>query len=266
MRNQRTTFLAGAAALALLAGTGFAAAQDSSMDHNGSPRFKEPHAAAQPTPKGNGGTAGAQSDKMHAHQGKMNATKGTDKKTGQNAQRGKMGETEGPAQKTDQNAKSAKMNGSQGAAQDAKGMERPGQSNRNAAHQPRRSKHAQEANRGSKSDKMSAAGRLRDLQGNAAPPRAARSSAGGNVSLTREQRTKIRDTVIAGHGAPRVGRVNFDVRVGTVIPRDRVHVVPVPDMLVQIEPEWRGLLYFVFRDEVVIVNPRDMRIVAVLEV
>jgi uncharacterized protein Smg (DUF494 family) len=33
---------------------------------------------------------------------------------------------------------------------------------------------------------------------------------------------------------------------------------------VQIDPAWRGFLYFVHEDEVVIVNPRDMRIVAVL--
>jgi hypothetical protein len=33
---------------------------------------------------------------------------------------------------------------------------------------------------------------------------------------------------------------------------------------VQIDPAWRGFLYFVYEDEVVIVNPRDMRIVAVL--
>ncbi len=76
-------------------------------------------------------------------------------------------------------------------------------------------------------------------------------------------------------GAPRVGHVNFDVQVGTVIPRHDIRIVPVPRTLVRIEPEWRGflyfvyedeVLYFVYEDEVVIVNPRDMRIVAVLPV
>ena len=41
-------------------------------------------------------------------------------------------------------------------------------------------------------------------------------------------------------------------------------VVPVPNTLVQIEPRWRGFLYFVYEDEVVIVNPHDMKIVAVV--
>ena len=34
--------------------------------------------------------------------------------------------------------------------------------------------------------------------------------------------------------------------------------------LVRIEPEWRGFLYFVYEDEVVIVSPDDMKIVAVV--
>ena len=42
MRNQRTTFLAGVAALALVAGTGFASAQETSQDHKGA---AQPHAS-----------------------------------------------------------------------------------------------------------------------------------------------------------------------------------------------------------------------------
>ncbi|MDR3422884.1 MAG: DUF1236 domain-containing protein [Xanthobacteraceae bacterium] len=83
-------------------------------------------------------------------------------------------------------------------------------------------------------------------------------------TLTEQQRTQIRDAVINTRGAPRVGSVNFDVAVGTVIPRGTIQIVPVPETLVQIEPRWRGFLYFVYEDEVVIVNPRDMRIVAVV--
>jgi hypothetical protein len=93
------------------------------------------------------------------------------------------------------------------------------------------------------------------LQGNAT---------GMNVQLNERQRNEIRTTVINGRGAPRVSGVDFDVTVGTVIPRGRIHVVPVPRTLVRIEPEWRGFLYFVYEDEVVIVNPRDMKIVAVV--
>jgi Protein of unknown function (DUF1236) len=96
---------------------------------------------------------------------------------------------------------------------------------------------------------------LKGLQGNVS---------GFNGTLIDEQRTRIRSRVIEAHGAPRVGHVGFDVAVGTAIPRGHIHVVPVPRYLVQIDPAWRGFLYFVHEDEVVIVNPRDMRIVAVL--
>ncbi len=91
-------------------------------------------------------------------------------------------------------------------------------------------------------------------------------ASGVNVKLNDQQRNEIRTTVIDKSGAPRVGHVDFDVAVGTVVPREHVHVVPVPETLVRIEPEWRGYLYFVYEDDVVIVNPRDMKIVAVLTV
>lgn len=87
---------------------------------------------------------------------------------------------------------------------------------------------------------------------------------GGNVQLSEQQRTQIRTTVINGRNAPRVGHVDFDVKVGTAIPRGKVHVVPVPETLVRIEPQWRGFLYFVYEDEVVIVDPHDYKIVAVV--
>jgi hypothetical protein len=46
-------------------------------------------------------------------------------------------------------------------------------------------------------------------------------AAGVNVQLNEQQRTEIRTTVINAHGAPRVSHVDFDVTVGTVVPRER---------------------------------------------
>jgi hypothetical protein len=96
------------------------------------------------------------------------------------------------------------------------------------------------------------------------PTEGSHAAAGVNVQLNEQQRTEIRTTVINAHGAPRVSHVAFDVTVGTVVPRQRIHVIPVPETLVRIEPEWRGFLYFVYEDEVVIVSPDDMKIVAVV--
>jgi len=85
-----------------------------------------------------------------------------------------------------------------------------------------------------------------------------------NVSLTTEQKTTIRKTVLTS-SAPRVTNVNFDIKIGVVIPRT-VRVAPLPVTIVEIEPEWRGYMYFVSGDEIIIVEPSTLRIVAVLDV
>jgi len=85
-----------------------------------------------------------------------------------------------------------------------------------------------------------------------------------NVSLTTEQKTTIRSKVLIS-SAPRVTNVNFDIRIGTVVPRT-VRIAPVPRTLVEIEPTWRGYMYFVYHDEIIVVEPGTLRIVAVLEV
>ena len=85
-----------------------------------------------------------------------------------------------------------------------------------------------------------------------------------NVQLSAEQRAQIRKAIIEARNAWRVSSVDFDLAVGSVVPRGPVQVVPVPDVLVQIKPEWRGLLYFVYDSEIVIVDPGDMRIVAIV--
>lgn len=81
--------------------------------------------------------------------------------------------------------------------------------------------------------------------------------------LTNEQRTEIRDKVIAT--GPRVNNVNFALSVGTMVP-NTVHVVEVPPVIVRIHPEWRGYRYFVANDRVIIVERDSLRIVAVLDV
>lgn len=90
------------------------------------------------------------------------------------------------------------------------------------------------------------------------------SAASGSVNLTTEQRTEIRQTVLTP-SAPRATSINFAVNVGTVVP-STVHVVEVPATIVKIHPQWRGFRYFVVNDEIVIVEPRTLKIVAVLNV
>jgi hypothetical protein len=84
------------------------------------------------------------------------------------------------------------------------------------------------------------------------------------VTLTSEQRTKVRETVLASRDAPRVSNVNFNIAVGTTVP-STVHVVEVSEVLVEIHPEWRRFYYFVMGDEIIIVD-RNHKIVAVVAV
>ena len=94
-----------------------------------------------------------------------------------------------------------------------------------------------------------------------------KSSSGAAVSLTTEQKTKIRTSVIQSSSAPKVSRsqINFNISIGTVVPRS-VHFVAVPATLVEIHPAWRGYSYFIVDDEIIIVEPRTFKIIAVLTV
>jgi len=91
---------------------------------------------------------------------------------------------------------------------------------------------------------------------------------GAAVNLTPDQKSQIRTTVLQSSSAPKVSRssINFNISVGTVVPRTGVHIVTVPDTLVRIHPAWRGYSYFVVDDEIIIVEPSTYKIVAVLNV
>jgi hypothetical protein len=85
----------------------------------------------------------------------------------------------------------------------------------------------------------------------------------GARQLNTEQRTSIR-TVIKEQNVKPVTNVNFSISVGTQVPRT-VTFHPVPRQLVTIYPDWQGYEYFLVKDQIIVVNPRTMQIVAVLE-
>ena len=258
MKQRRKALMAGIAALALIAGTGLAAAQEHSKD-----QVKEPHAASQPPAaqrmsQGTERNGGATTQKSNRSAEEMKGASKT--QAGQHraqAESHKKGAEEGASAQTE------KAKGPRAAERRTSRENTPATHQAEEHHRMGREKDngkiAAERNRAAHENKTARQGRnrLEGLQANAS---------GVNVRINDEQRTRIRRTVIDARGAPRVGHVNFDVRVGTIIPRHDIRIVPVPRTLVRIEPEWHGFLYFVYEDEVVIVNPRDMRIVAVLPV
>ncbi len=255
MRYQRNTLLAGIAVLALIAGAGLASAQEQSQDHHGTPQVKEPHAAAQPMNKAPAASKigpSAQQEKSGAmtQQQPNRRADELNRETKTNA-------GENRAAQTGQREEGALARGK--TTNMGKTAEERNRMGREKVAHPQNRQAAQEGHGKANGNTTAQRGRngLAGLQGNAS---------GVNVQLNDEQRTQIRRTVIEARGAPRVGHVNFDVQVGTVIPRREIHVAPVPETLVRIYPEWRRYLYFVYEDEVVVVNPHDMRIVAVLPV
>jgi hypothetical protein len=280
MRRYQNTLLAGAAALAFFAATGLASAQ---APNGGSPVGQE-HAT-----QSKGGSSG-----MRA-QG-QGQSRQTAQSPNSGMQRGGNGPGAQQAQGQGKAGPTAQRENRQ-SQQNARANQHPGQDAQqgNGAN----NRQAERANRGNTSERgvarngqrmehgrQSTAQRertMRGLQGNASGQmqgnRGAQGTAqaggangrvrGSNVRLSDQQQTRIRETIIGARNAPRVGHVNFSVNVGTAIPREQftsIHVVPVPEYLVRIEPRWRGLEYFIFEDEIVVVNPRDLRIVAIIPV
>jgi Protein of unknown function (DUF1236) len=84
------------------------------------------------------------------------------------------------------------------------------------------------------------------------------------VNITPEKRTRIHEVIVNERNAPRVSSPNFNVSVGAQVPRT-VRFAALPRTIVEIEPEWRGFEYFMIGDQIVIVDPKTMEIVAVLD-
>lgn len=290
MTKYQKTLLAGVAALALAAGTGFASAQT----HGGA---SAGGSAATQSPSQGGGMSehgGAGKDHNGASM-KSQAKGGSAEQSGKNSSAKNKEESGSRSRSAEESSKSGKHQ-AQGAEHGSKNQNGTASSemkrhpNQGTAERERsrternkgtaeRQKSGTERNKGTAEREHT----LHGLQGNASEPmQGANSSKGGregasaheganvqggtNIHLSEQQRTHLKQTIIEGHNAPRAGHVNFDVRVGTVIPRGSIHVTTVPETLVRIEPQWRGYEYFVYEDEIVIVNPHNMHIVAIVAV
>jgi hypothetical protein len=88
-------------------------------------------------------------------------------------------------------------------------------------------------------------------------------SRGASVQLSEDQRSRFKTIIGKERGQRLGGNVNFDVTVGTRIPRN-VHVVVLPEEIVRIVPEYRGYEYFLVGDEIVVVDPSTLEIVAII--
>jgi hypothetical protein len=89
-------------------------------------------------------------------------------------------------------------------------------------------------------------------------------SRGASVQLSQEQRSKI-GTIIGHSSSARVTtNGNFHIAVGVAIPRS-VHVEVLPEDIVELVPQYEGFDYIVVGDQILIVDPDSLEIVAIIE-
>jgi hypothetical protein len=86
---------------------------------------------------------------------------------------------------------------------------------------------------------------------------------GASVQLSQDQRTKIKDVIVRDRNVARVNSANFSVSVGARVPKD-VHVSVLPPEIVTIVPEYRGFEYVMVGDQLLIIDPNTLEIVAIL--
>jgi hypothetical protein len=82
------------------------------------------------------------------------------------------------------------------------------------------------------------------------------------ASMTTEQRTKISTTIRQSKVRP-VTNVNFNISVGTVVPRS-VTLHPLPAAVIEVYPDWRPYRFVLVGDEILVIDPATHQIVAVL--
>ena len=268
-------FLISVAAIALIAGAGAANAQGTGMNRESGGAAMQ-HSAPS-------GTAATPANRDSAQpSGALSDTKATQsEQTAPGAAKGQRAEESAPGQKSKGMSSQTETKGSK----DMKAETREGQSGNMKAEGRDNSHMKAEGREGRDNTKMNAEGREgRDNTKTNAESREGRDNtktnaetktggdrsqttigqAGAGAKLSTEQRTKITTVIRSEHVAP-VTNVNFSISVGTRIPRE-VRYHPLPADVVTIYPEWRGYNYVLVRDQILVIDPQTLEIVAILDV
>jgi hypothetical protein len=61
-----------------------------------------------------------------------------------------------------------------------------------------------------------------------------------------------------------LNNVNFSIAVGSRVPRD-ISFHPLPAEVVTIYPEWRGYEFVLVNNQIIVINPRTLEIVDVID-
>jgi uncharacterized protein DUF1236 len=97
-----------------------------------------------------------------------------------------------------------------------------------------------------------------------APNEAARaeSKLGAPAALSTEHHARFRDTIQSEKVAP-LNDVRFSITIGEAVPRT-VHLNRLPARILEYAPQYRGYEYILVGDDILIVDPRTLKIVAVI--
>ena len=249
------------AAIALIAGAGYANAQGAGAGHEsggGAMHNSAPAGGAASGGAAAGGSAGGGA--MEKRDSAAPTQGGSDMRQSQSDKA--SGATKG--QRADENIQGQKSKGmsseneTKGGAKDMKAEGREGQSgNMKAEGREGQNGNMKAEGREGQNGNMKAEGRGANERSQTTT-----GQAGAGAKLTTEQRTKITSVIHNVHVAP-VTNVNFSVSVGTRVPRD-VEFHPLPAEVVTVYPEWRGYDFILVRDEIVVIDPNSYEIVAVI--
>jgi len=267
MANRFTTSVA---AIALIAGTSFAYAQGTgtsrdsggaaaqqsapSSEHGGAPATQERGGAGQMNH--NGVQSGQKAEGGQRAQGESKAGQ-TQEKSAQDNSKGERSKSMSSESENGKNSKDMKAEGRDDHGKTkAEGREERG--NMKAEGREDRGNMKSEGREG-RNDNMKAEGR----EGRSGADGKTVGQAGAGAKLSSEQRTKITTVIRSQHVAP-VTNVNFSVSIGTRVPRD-VSFHPLPTEIVTVYPDWRGFEFIMVRDQIVVIDPQTLEIVAVLD-
>ena len=239
-------FLISAAAVALIAGAPAVYAQGNTNREGGA-------AVQQSAPTGAGSSGGAAAEKNQPSGG-MKSTQSEQKSPG--AAKGQRAEENAPGQKSKSISSENETKGGAG------NMKTEGREDRDknmkAEGREGQDKNMKAEGREGRDSNMKAEGQKTNPNANVTT-----GQAGAGAKLSTEQRTKITTVIRNEHVAP-VTNIDFSVSVGTRVPRERVSLRALPSEVVTIYPEWRGYEFFLVRDEIIVVDPRSLEIVAIL--
>ncbi|MGA7996235.1 MAG: DUF1236 domain-containing protein [Bradyrhizobium sp.] len=259
-------FLISVAAAALIAGTGFANAQGTGMSREGG---SSAGSTMQSAPSSGPSSAGSAAGQM-GHESTESKPGETTKpspgmKATQSEQKSPSAAKNDRAEDLQKSKGMSSENNAKGGAKDMKAEGREDRGNNMKAEGREDRNGNMKAEGREDSSKMKAEGREERNGSMKAEGKSGTTvgQAGAGAKLSTEQRTKITTVIRDQHVAP-VNNVNFAISIGTRVPRE-VSFHPLPAEVVTVYPEWRGYEFFLVRDQIVVVDPRTLEIVAVLE-